>query len=474
MIGRRFFLFIIGILITVFPSFSQKVYVLNANSQLELLPLALTKGQRISGKSMFTLYGAKLTSNLVIDGKSADLTLPVGANYFYVLTPSQIPVKSWKIVPLKKGKKNTRELPFMKSGLYSGTHTDMDELEINIEKISDILYKITPAKTLPKGEYALIRMETGVPGLLYDFKIDPSLSPALKIPENDAALAHILEENSINNTNSPNDENIIKGSNALLSDVDTDIPITKKSADNTFALIISNENYKQVSKVPYAHNDGRVFEQYLKYTVGLPENHITRLEDASLSDIKFALNRIKEISEAYEGEAKIIVHYSGHGIPDENNHEGYLLPSDGYASDPSTALKLSDLYASLGAMNAKSVVLFLDACFSGSQRSGDMIASARGVAMKVKEDKPKGNLVVISAAQGDQTAYPYASKEHGLMTYYLLKKLRESSGDVKLGELSDYITTNVKRTSVVENGKSQVPITSFDENNVNWRKQSLR
>lgn len=473
--GKRHLFMVIGLLITVFTSTAQVVYVLNAHSQLEPVTSAVTAGTRISGKAMLSLYGAKLTTNVVIDGKSAELSLPMGANYFYVITPKQLPIKTWKFTKLKKGKKkNTRELPYAKSGIYSGTHTDIDEIDLNVEKLSDEIYKITPSETLPKGEYALLRMEAGVPALIYDFSVDPSLSPALKVPNENDVIAMFTEKYRINENNSSSDQNLVQGSKALLSDVDTEIPLTKKSADNTFALIISNENYKQVSNVPYAHNDGRVLEQYLKLAVGVPENHITRLEDASLSDIKFALNRIKEICDAYEGDAKIIVYYSGHGIPNEHNQEGYLLPSDGYASDPSTALKLSDLYSSLGALNAKSLVLFLDACFSGAKRTGEMLATARGVAMKVKENKPTGNLVVISAAQGDQTAYPYVAKEHGLMTYFLLKKLQETSGDVKLGELSDYITSNVKKISLVENGKSQIPFTLFDENNLNWRKQSLR
>ncbi|MDE6535963.1 MAG: caspase family protein, partial [Muribaculaceae bacterium] len=270
------------------------------------------------------------------------------------------------------------------------------------------------------------------------------------------------------------DHDLMQGSKALLSDVDINIPQTKKTAENTFALIISNENYKQVENVPFAHNDGKVFEQYLKLAIGVPANHITHLQDASLSDIKFALNKLKDITEAYEGDSKIIVHYSGHGIPDESTSEGYLLPADGYAKDPTTALKLSDLYQTLGNMNAKALILFMDACFSGAQRSGGMIASARGVSIKVKEDKPIGNLVVMSAAQGDQTAYPYTDKEHGLMTYFLLKKLQETNGDVKLGELGDYITTQVKRTALVENGKAQVPSIYADEANSNWRNQTLR
>lgn len=66
-------------------------------------------------------------------------------------------------------------------------------------------------------------------------------------------------------------------------------------------------------------------------------------------------------------------------------------------------------------------------------------------------------MVIISASQGDETAYPYEMEQHGLFTYFLLKKLQENKGDVTLGELTDYITEQVKRQSVVSNGKLQTP-----------------
>lgn len=470
---KKSLIFFIVSIIAAFSTMGQEVYVLNANSQLEPVTRAVTSGNKISGQAFLSAFGANLTTSLLIDGKSAELTLPMGANYFYIHTPKQIPIKSWKLASVKKGKKNTRELPYAKTGAYTGTKSDIDELDLRFEKLSDEIYKVIPSETLPKGEYVLFRMEAGVPAEVYDFKVDASLSPALNIPKNDVVIAQFNVGNN-NPVDTPKNGSLLLGGKTLTSDVDVDIPVTKKTADNTFALIISNENYKQVENVPFAHNDGKVFEQYLKMAIGVPANHIKHLEDASLSDIKFALNHIKEISEAYEGDAKIVVHYSGHGIPDENNKEGYLLPSDGYASDPTTALKLSDLYAALGALNAKSIVLFLDACFSGAQKSGDMLASARGVSIKVKDEKPVGNLVVISAAQGDQTAYPYTEKKHGLMTYFLLKKLKETKGDTNLGELSNYITTNVKRVSLVENGKSQIPTTIADSKNKEWRNQTFR
>ena len=65
----------------------------------------------------------------------------------------------------------------------------------------------------------------------------------------------------------------------------------------------------------------------------------------------------------------------------------------------------------------------MDACFSGAQRGEGMLISARGIALKTKQEIPQGNLIVFSAASDDQTAFPYKEKGHGLFTYYLLKKL---------------------------------------------------
>ena len=116
----------------------------------------------------------------------------------------------------------------------------------------------------------------------------------------------------------------------------------------------------------------------------------------------------------------------------------------------------------------------MDACFSGAQRSGDMLASARGVTIKAEQGVPTGNMVVFSAAQGDETAYPYREKGHGMFTYFLLKKLQETKGDVTLGELSNYIETNVKRQSIVVNGKSQTPTVTPSASLENWEGVKLR
>lgn len=241
------------------------------------------------------------------------------------------------------------------------------------------------------------------------------------------------------------------------SDVDVDIPETTQKRDNTFALIIANENYQDVARVPNAINDGVMFEEYCLKTLGLPSTNVIIVKDATYNNIKREIGRLSQIADAYNGSAKIIFYYAGHGVPNEATKDAFLLPVDGYGTDTSTGYSLNDLYSTLSNMPAEQVVVLLDACFSGSQRGNGMLASARGIAIKAKPNKVNGNMVVLSAAQGDETAYPYQEEGHGLFTYYLLKKLKETRGDVSLGELASYIKDNVSKKSIVVNGKSQTP-----------------
>jgi hypothetical protein len=84
-------------------------------------------------------------------------------------------------------------------------------------------------------------------------------------------------------------------------------------------------------------------------------------------------------------------------------------------------------------------------------------------------------MVVFSAAQGDETAYPYAEKGHGLFTYYLLKKLKETKGDVDYGTLAEYIRKEVMRKSAVVNNKSQTPSISASSVLIDsWKQLKLK
>lgn len=141
---------------------------------------------------------------------------------------------------------------------------------------------------------------------------------------------------------------------------------------------------------------------------------------------------------------------------------------------PETCYDVDKLYTTLGEMNANSIVVLMDACFSGSLRGEGMLYASRGVRIKSSKTEPKGNMVVLSASQGDETAFPLEKEQHGMFTYFLLKCLQEKKGDVTLGQLSDYLIDQVKRQSVVYNGKLQTPMIQYStvvEND--WRRWRL-
>ena len=258
------------------------------------------------------------------------------------------------------------------------------------------------------------------------------------------------------------------------SDVDTNIPITQQVQKNTFVLIIANENYHEVSKVPNALNDGAVFKEYCIKTLGIPQGNIKHITDATLNGMKRQITWLTQVMEVYKGEASVILYYAGHGIPDESSRTSYILPIDGYGNDVSSGYSLDKLYKELASESAKSVLVLLDACFSGTSRDGSMLTSARGVAIKAKQSIPKGKLVILSAAQEDETAYPYIEKEHGLFTYYLLKILQETKGDTTFGELADYVTSEVNKQSIVVNGKKQTPtVIVSDGMSDDWRSRKI-
>lgn len=244
---------------------------------------------------------------------------------------------------------------------------------------------------------------------------------------------------------------------------DKNIPQTASLQANTFVIAIGNENYSLVPKVAFANNDMNIFAQYCQKTLGIPMQNIRKYKDATFGSMLSALNDIKDIADAYNGDMNVIFYYAGHGIPNEKDQTAYLLPTDADGKSTEVCFPLARLYKELGELNAKSVIVFMDACFSGAQRGNGMLASARGVAIKAKEQKPMGKLVVLTAASGEETAYPFKEKGHGLFTYFLLKKLNETKGECSLGELSDYITTNVKRQSIVINRKPQTPAIIFSD-----------
>ena len=263
-----------------------------------------------------------------------------------------------------------------------------------------------------------------------------------------------LELDFVENTTK---KEVVKPAIKIDNSIDLNIPSSSTKNTRTFAVIIGNENYQLASKVDFAHNDAVIFGKYCNQTLGVPIKNLRRYKDATYGTFLSAIKDIKDISAAYNGDINVIFYYAGHGIPSESGNESYLLPVDADGTQMAACYSVRELYKELGNLNAKSVVVFLDACFSGAKRGDGMLLATRATAIKPRKASVSGRTIVFSAANGEQTAFPYAEKGHGMFTYFLLEKLRADKGDVTLGELSKYIEENVRQQSVVVNKKLQTP-----------------
>lgn len=241
------------------------------------------------------------------------------------------------------------------------------------------------------------------------------------------------------------------------SDVDINIPVTGLRNEDTYVVIIGNENYKHHSKVNYAHNDGKVFAEYCTKVLGVPKDNIRQCYDATLSEIREPLRYLSEKTAMNPDRLNIIFYYAGHGLPDVSAGTAYLLPTDATGTDFESCLGLDNLYERFDNMPARNVTVFLDACFSGATRSSGMLFAERFVEYEVEDLVAKGNTVVFSATSGKQTAMGYDDMQHGFFTYYLLKTLQETRGDITLASLADRLRRDVDNKAFDKKNKHQTP-----------------
>jgi len=265
------------------------------------------------------------------------------------------------------------------------------------------------------------------------------------------------------------------------SDVDTNIPSIGSSNELKFALIIGNEDYstyqsdlKSEVNVDFAKNDASAFKEYAIKTMGIPEKNINLILDGTYGQMNQAISKINLIAKNTGGKAQIVFYYAGHGMPDETTKEPYLIPVDISGSNVSHGIKLKDLYSKLSEYPTEKTLVFIDACFSGGARHEGLIVG-RSISIKPKEQLIKGNMVVFNSSSGQQSSLSYADKKHGIYTYFLLKKIQESGGELSLKELSTYLKEKVALESLLINNKEQSPQTNVsNELSGKWEKWNLK
>jgi len=245
---------------------------------------------------------------------------------------------------------------------------------------------------------------------------------------------------------------------AIKSDVDKLPVMQAKPNKNAYAIVIGIEKYRQkLPKADYADNDARIMAEYLMKVMGYPEeNIVTLINDRALkSDMEKYFE--KWLSNNVEENGTVFVYYSGHGAPNPNTGDAYLVPYDG---DPSfidqTGYSLKRLYQNLNKLPAKEIIVVLDSCFSGAGGRSVIAKGARPLVMNMdKQVFHSDRTAVLSAASGSQISSTYEEQGHGLFTYFLLKGIKE--GNAEIGTLYNYLKPQVERIARKTYNNEQTP-----------------
>ncbi len=238
------------------------------------------------------------------------------------------------------------------------------------------------------------------------------------------------------------------------------------------AVIIGNADYehRDVSAVTFAHRDAAAFRRYVVDVLGFDPENVLDLRDATRRKLFRALGtRMEPRSLLWshldpdEG-SDVVVFYSGHGVPGLNDGRGYLLPVD---ADPSAAeddgYPIDLLYRNVGGLaEARSVRVYLDACFSGgSHEGGSLIGKASPAFVKPELPGVSGEKVTsLAAASGKQVASWDEEVGHGLFTHHLLDALygggdADGDGQVTALEAKGYLDRHMTRAALRQHERIQ-------------------
>ncbi|MEQ9642839.1 MAG: caspase family protein [Alphaproteobacteria bacterium] len=252
--------------------------------------------------------------------------------------------------------------------------------------------------------------------------------------------------------------------------------------DDTFddvAIIIGNKNYASgVAPVEFAHNDAEAMKKFVVEVLGFDPENVIVLKDATKNQMEthFSKGGILEDWVEPNGNSDIVVFYSGHGVPGLEDSNSYLLPVDGNPNKAEiSGYPLAEFYANLKALKAKSITVYLDACFSGDSGGGVLFRDASPVFQAARKTVAPAELTVLTASQADQIASWDREAGHGLFTNYLLNALygeadgsRYGNGDgqVTMSEVNAYLSRNMSRAARRTFGRQQQPAFSGKDDTV--------
>ena len=235
------------------------------------------------------------------------------------------------------------------------------------------------------------------------------------------------------------------------------------TAPDMVVLIIGIESYQSLNKALYAANDANLFHDLMRDGMGVPSENIKILSNnkATRSEILSAL-KFWLPAQVKAGKSHVYILFSGHGLTSDEDAQKYWLPFDvNKELLAETAVSEKWALAELQKLQAKSITIFLDSCYSGLARKGESLdPQTRGIKFKSAVAHMPTNFTMISASAANQTALASDDFKQGIFSYFLTRGLAgqadsDSNQRVTYGELIDYLLQKVDKKALSMNRRQQ-------------------
>jgi hypothetical protein len=259
------------------------------------------------------------------------------------------------------------------------------------------------------------------------------------------------------------------------------VPDRRTTDENAVAVVIGIGKYldENVPEVLFAEQDAAKMKEYLQNVCGVkPENVIYKLGAQATKGVLEDLFNNK-LPLKLKPNSTVYVYFAGHGTPG-NDGRPLLIPADGTPGSDAVLYPISDLVRKADVWKAQKTLVMLDICFAGSGRVAFAPGKRAGfVPVKLNDMQGAGKTVVLTASDSTQSANDLPEVKHGLFTYCLLEAMQGAAdnnpkdGWVSLGELYDYVRTNVSSEAAGKLMTNQDPVMivspAIEKSALGWR-----
>jgi hypothetical protein len=218
-----------------------------------------------------------------------------------------------------------------------------------------------------------------------------------------------------------------------------------------YALLIGIADYANARNLYKTTTDARDFHDTLAQS-GYLQKNIELLVDHQATKAAIC-KALEHLAQCVEQDDTVVLFFSGHGVRKEgiSGSDEYLCPVETDWNDlENSCISSYELTTALRSIQARRLVVFLDACHSGGvgepKRLSPFIKHGFSESTYTNFSEGEGR-VIFSSCKADEVSWELPGMRNGLFTHYLLEGLRGGAsrldGAIPIMRLCDYVSDKV-------------------------------